>query len=237
MKSRMLLTALAVVLAASVAMAQPGGGQGQGGPAGGGPAGPGGGGMMMGAMPGLDLTPEQETKIAEIRTKYMKEMQDAAPEARREMFQKMRDEFNSVLTAEQKAKMAEMRPGTGMGPAGMPGRGAFERPGMFSRVTGSLAILERMVERLNLTPEQREKITKLHQDAMEKLYKQIHDEVLTKEQQKQVDDARAQAQERRGAAAAPAVEAKKEDAKNEEAKKPEAAPAEKPQRQRRARQQ
>ncbi len=97
---------LTLCLVTTSVLAQP-----QGGRRGGGMGGRGQGGGMMG---GMDLTDAQQEKMAAIREKYMSQFRDIEdPEKRREVFSKMREEMNSVLTEEQRKQMAERMQGMG----------------------------------------------------------------------------------------------------------------------------
>ena len=108
------IAATAIVLV-GLALAQPPAGQ---------PGGGGRGGRMFGPemYQQLDLTAEQQKKIDEINAQYQPKIQEAqTPEARREVFTKMREEINAVLTEAQRAKMAELR-GARRGPGDQPGQ-------------------------------------------------------------------------------------------------------------------
>jgi caffeoyl-CoA O-methyltransferase len=131
------LITLAVVIAAiGIVVAQeqgprPGGGGGRGG-------------MMMTPeiAQQLGLSAEQQKKIDDIRAQYGPKIQEATPETRREVFTKMREEVNAVLTEQQRTKWEELRaqmrgpgggrpegqPGAGPGPQGGPGMAPM--PGM-----------------------------------------------------------------------------------------------------------
>ena len=86
------------------------------------------GGMF--GMEELGLSEEQQKKMEDIRNKYMGQMQNADREQRREIFEKMRQETDAVLTPEQRQKMEELRQqrfqrfGGGARPEGAPERGA-----------------------------------------------------------------------------------------------------------------
>lgn len=64
---------------------------------------------LMGPMAGLNLTDEQKAQMEKIGAKYRDQIKNAGPEDRRELMKKMRDEMNSVLTDEQKAKVKKNR--------------------------------------------------------------------------------------------------------------------------------
>ncbi len=104
---------MCLALVAQSAIAQPQGrgsregrGPGQGGQGRGGMMGRGGG-MMggRGMFEGLDLTEEQQAKIAKIREEIMEKARNAdSSEARREIFGQMREKLQSILTPEQREK-------------------------------------------------------------------------------------------------------------------------------------
>ncbi len=195
MKKIVFLAIALVVLAlsASQVMAQPPagpGGFGQGGP--GGQAGFGRGMMMGGDMyDQLNLTEEQKKKMEDMRAEFTKKLESATPETRREIFTEMRDKMQSVLTDEQKKKMEELRTqrggNRGFGgfgaPEGMPGQGMGPRASVFP--------FQRFLDQLNLTDEQKTKVTTMQREAIEKLFNDIRTKVLTEEQRKELEKLRA----------------------------------------------
>lgn len=153
------------------------------------------GGMMGGGrgdmFAGLDLTEEQQAKIAKIREEMQEKMQAAGnsdPEKRREAFTEMREKMMAVLTEEQRAKAGSMFGGRG-GPDAQQGRGLQGAgQGQSPRTMGPLDLFDMMSPRLNLNKEQAEKIAKLRADAMQKLLNDIK-AVMTPEQLKRYNQA------------------------------------------------
>ncbi len=196
---------MCLALAAQSALAQP---QGRGSRQGRGP-GQGGerrGGSMMGGrgmFEGLDLTEEQQAKIAKIREEIMEKARNAdSPEARREIFGQMREKMQSVLTDEQREKMAQRFSGRSGREGDRPGR-PTQRSGTEAsraRPMGPIQLLDALVRRLGLNEEQKKKIAKIREDAIKKLYKDVK-AVLTKEQNTKLEEAQKRlraAQQRRG---------------------------------------
>lgn len=156
-------------------------------------AGAGRGGMMGrggGMFEGLDLTEEQQAKIAKIREEIMEKARNAdSQEARREIFGTMREKMQEVLTEEQRKKLAER-------PAGVPGRegdrpGGPQRPGTAAsraRPMGPIQLLDGLLRRLGLNAEQQKKIAMIREEAIKKLHKDIK-AVLTEEQNTKLDAA------------------------------------------------
>jgi Spy/CpxP family protein refolding chaperone len=221
-----LLTIALVVLAltANQVMAQPaaGGAPGQGAPGQGGPGGRGGMGMRGMGQDMYDqvgLTDAQKAKMEELRTKFTKDLESATPETRREIFTNMRTEMEKVLTPEQKTKMDELRAqrGPGFGGPGGAGAGGPNRGSMFP--------FQPLLDRIKLTDEQKAKITALQRKAIEELFNQIRKEVLTPEQQKELEKIRTE-QPAPGAAQPGAP--KPDAVKPAPADKPAATPADKP---------
>jgi len=136
----------------------------------GGGAGP----VMGGGMyQGLDLTQEQQAKMAQIREKLRAEMQAAeTPEARRELFTKMRDEMQKILTPEQQAKMRERteRPAAPVVPIAPVAPADAVRP----QPRDPLQVFDAVAPRLELTEEQQANIAKLREEAMKKLVADIN---------------------------------------------------------------
>jgi len=93
-----------------------------------------------GRMPDIGLTDAQKKEIEGIRKDAMAKIKDAKPEQRREIFKKMREAIDGVLTEEQREKMKKARKG---GPRG-------GRPD------------------IGLTEEQKEKMTAIRKAAAEK---------------------------------------------------------------------
>lgn len=185
-----MLTIALVVLAltANQVMAQPaaGGAPGQGAPGQGGPGGRGGMGMRGMGQDMYDqvgLTDAQKAKMEELRTKFTKDLESATPETRREIFTNMRTEMEKVLTPEQKKKMDDLRAqrGPGFGGPGGPGAGR-----------GSMFPFQPLLDRIKLTDEQKATVTKLQRDAIEKLFNEIREKVLTKEQRTELEKIRAE---------------------------------------------
>ncbi|MBN1123433.1 MAG: Spy/CpxP family protein refolding chaperone, partial [Sedimentisphaerales bacterium] len=170
----LLTTIILVCLVSQSVLAQPAGrGQGrqEGGPQGDRPRMMGGDAGMFG---GLNLTEKQQAKMNEIRTKYMDQIRNAeTPEARRELFTKMREEVNGILTEEQRAQM-QQRMGQGQRPA---------QPETPAPAMGDpMEMIRQMAERLNLTEEQQAKVAEMYRAAMQKLMTDIREQVLTEEQ-------------------------------------------------------
>ncbi len=202
------LVLLCVCIVCQDVMAQPPQGRrsGQRGGGGGQERGPGqrGGGMMGGGGGGMfanvDLTEEQQAKMAKIREEVGEKMRNASPEERREIFGEMREKMMAVLTEEQRAKAGSMFGGRG-GPGAQEGRGGPDaqggragqgaRQGQRPRTMGPLDLFDMMSARLNLSKEQEGKIARLRAAAMKKLMNDIK-AVMTPEQQKRY----AQAEER-----------------------------------------
>ena len=185
----------------------------------------------------VGLTDAQKKQMEELRAEFTKKLESATPETRREIFTQMRDKMQSVLTEDQKKKMEELRaqrgPGFGGPGGGTPGQGMAGRGFMFP--------FQPLLDRIKLTDEQKAAVTKLQREAIEKLFNDIREKVLTPEQRKELEQIRAQ-QPQPGAQAKPdaAKPAPDKVAPAKEAPKdaPAAAPADKPARgQRRARQQ
>ncbi len=212
-----------VICMSGLVMAQPGG---QGGPGGDQQRGQGmrggmGGGMFMGpeSMDQLNLTEEQKKKMEELRTKMMQNMNEATPEARRDMFTKMREDMNSILTEEQKAKMEQLRSerGNRMG-GGFAGFGG--QPGQPGAGRGSVFPFQPLLDRIKLTDEQKAKVTQMQREAIEKLFNDIREKVLTPEQRKELEQLRSQTP-----LAAPAAATQPKPEAPKEAEKPAATPA------------
>ncbi len=145
-----------------------------------------------GMYEGLDLTEEQQAKIAKIREEIMEKARNAdSSEARREIYGQMREKMQSVLTDEQREKMRQRysgrsgregdRPG---GPSQRPGQDATSR----TRSMGPIQILDGLLRRLGLNEEQKKKIAKIREDAIKKLFKDVK-AVLTKEQKTRLEQA------------------------------------------------
>ncbi len=199
---------MCLALVAQSALAQPqgrGSRQGRGSQARGGMMGRGGG-----MYEGLDLTEEQQAKIAKIREEIMEKARNAdSSEARRDIFGQMREKMQSVLTEEQRKKMAERFSGMSGREGDRPGRdgdrpgGPRQRPGTEAsraRPMGPIQLLDGLIRRLGLNEEQRKKIAKIREDAIKKLYKDVK-AVLTKEQNTKLEEAQKRlraAQQRRG---------------------------------------
>jgi Spy/CpxP family protein refolding chaperone len=196
-----------------------------------------GGGMFMGpeSMDQLNLTEEQKKKMEELRTEMMQKMNEATPETRREMFTQMRDKMNAILTDEQKAKMEQLRSERGNrmgGFGGQPGQ-----PGQPGAGRGSMFPFQGLLDRLKLTDEQKTKVTQMQREAIEKLFNDIREKVLTPEQRKELEQLRSQTPP--AGAPQPKPEAPKAEEKKPEAQKETAKPAatERPARQGRNRRQ
>ncbi len=183
---------MCLALVAQSALAQPQGrgpregrGPGQGGQGRGGMMGRGGG--MFGD---LDLTEEQQAKIAKIREDIMEKARNADPEARREIYGQRREKMQSVLTPEQREKMRQRFSGRSGREGGRPG-GPGQRPGQDAsrtRSMGPIQVLDGLLRRLGLNEEQRKKIAKIRADAIKKLFKDVK-AVLTKEQNTRLEEA------------------------------------------------
>jgi len=168
------------------------------------------GGMMggRGMFEGLDLTEEQQAKIAKIREEIMEKARNAdSSEARREIFGQMREKMQSVLTEEQREKMAQRFSGMGARGGDRPG-GPPQRPGAEAsraRPMGPIQLLDGLVRRLGLNEEQKKKIARIREDAIRKLYKDVK-AVLTPEQKTRLEEAQKRlraAQQRRATAGRP----------------------------------
>ena len=121
-------------------------------------------GMMMhggNMLEGLDLTKDQQARIARIRERAMKQMQNANPERRQAISVKMNEQIHAVLTDQQRDKMMRQMHG-GMG------------QGQRARAMGPLDIFDATAEQLQLTKAQQTKIAKLRADAMKKLLNDIN---------------------------------------------------------------
>ena len=190
---------MCLALVAQSAIAQPQGrgsregrGPGQGGQGRGGMMGRGGG-MMggRGMFEGLDLTEEQQAKIAKIREEIMEKVRNAdSSEARREIFGQMREKLQSILTPEQREKMAQRFSGRSGREGGTPGRPP-QRPGgegSSVRSMGPIQVLDALVRRLGLNEEQKKKIAEIRAEAIKKLFKDVK-AVLTKEQNSRLEEA------------------------------------------------
>ncbi len=180
---------MCLALVAQSALAQPqdrGSRQGRGGQSRGGMMG-GGGGMFE----GLDLTEEQQAKIAKIREQIMEKARNAdSSEARREIFGQMREKMQSVLTKEQREKMQQRVSGMAGRGGDRPG-GPGQRPGSQAaraRQMGPIQLLDGLLRRLGLNEEQQKKIARIRAEAIKKLHKDIK-AVLTKEQNTKLEAA------------------------------------------------
>ena len=114
MKSKWILVIMALVLVCLISQpifAQPAG-RGAGRGTGTAAAARGARGAGAGMMAGLELTKEQQEKMQKIREEYGSKIQSATPEERREIYTKMREAINAVLTPEQREQM-RTRMGTG----------------------------------------------------------------------------------------------------------------------------
>jgi len=144
----------------------------------GGPQGPGGPGMGFGMMQmfeKLNLTDEQKAKIEQLHQTAREEAAAAEePEAKRAIFQKLRQDVREVMTAEQQEKLDQMRE-EGMGRMrqgpGMrgPGMGPMAGP---QRAAGGLGRGFRMMQnldKLELTEEQKAKIAAIRKETREKI--------------------------------------------------------------------
>ncbi|MBN1817555.1 MAG: hypothetical protein JW828_09340 [Sedimentisphaerales bacterium] len=129
-----------------------------------------------GMFGGLNLDEKQQAKMNEIRTKYMDQIRTAeSAEARRDLFTKMREEVNGILTAEQRAQMQQRM---GQGRPEQPVQPAAPAPAMGD----PMAMIRQMAEQLNLTQEQQTKVAELYRAAMQKFMTDIREQVLTEEQ-------------------------------------------------------
>jgi len=117
--------------------------------------------MMATMLAGLDLTKDQQARIAKIRERAMKQMQNANPERRQAISAKMREQIHAVLTDQQRNKMMGQMHG-GMG------------QGRRAKTMGPLDAFDSIAEQLQLTKAQQTKITKLRADAMKKLLNDIN---------------------------------------------------------------
>ncbi len=113
-----------------------------------------------GMYEGLDLTEEQQAKIAKIR----EEARNADPEKRRELYGQMREKMQAILTPEQREKMAQRFSGRfgrdgdrSSREGGRPG-GSGQRPGQEAasrtRSMGPIQVLDGLLRRLGLNDEQ-----------------------------------------------------------------------------------
>ena len=131
-----------------------------------------------GRMPDVGLTDAQKKEIEGIRKDAMAKIKDAKPEQRREIFKKMREAIDGVLTEEQREKMKKAR-GRG-GPGGKrpdigltdDQKAKIEAIRKEARAAAKDAkgedrktIFEKMKKDIEalLTDEQREKMKKAHQ--------------------------------------------------------------------------
>ncbi len=160
---------------------------------------------MVGAgmYEGLDLTQEQQAKMAEIRASAMEKVRSAeGTEARQEALAQMREQMQNVLTEEQRARIRSRmsRPAEGERPA-------VERPAQAqtpARPMDPLQLFDAVAPRLELTADQQAKIAKLREDAINKLLADIRG-VLNEDQKARLTQAQqrlraAQAREPRQAA-------------------------------------
>lgn len=104
------------------------------------------GGRFGGGLEGLDLNEEQKSKLQEFMQENRSKMEglrDAAPEERREKFQKLQEsvkaKMKEVLTKEQFEKWEKNAPSAG------------------GALAGGRDRLQKILEELNLSPEQKEK--------------------------------------------------------------------------------
>lgn len=138
-----------------------------------GPQGPGGPGMGFGMMQmfeKLNLTDAQKDTIEQLHQTAREEAAAAEePEAKRAIFQKLRQDVRAVMTAEQQEQLDQMREegmgrmmqGPGMGPMGGPQRAA----GGLGRGFGMMQNLDK----LDLTEEQKAKIAAIRKETREKI--------------------------------------------------------------------
>ncbi|MDY7009805.1 MAG: hypothetical protein SVV80_03540 [Planctomycetota bacterium] len=113
-----------------------------------------GAGMIHRALGQLDLSDEQKEKIRKIHENYRDKMKNAKPEERRELMEKMREEMNSVLTDEQKAKAGDLR------------NRMFQRPEDWAG--------------LNLTDEQKARIKEIRENCRKQIDSVLTDEQKAK---------------------------------------------------------
>jgi len=144
----------------------------------GGPQGPGGPGMGFGMMQmfeKLNLTDEQKAKIEQLHQTAREEAAAAEePEAKRAIFQKLRQDVRAVMTAEQQEQLDQMREegmgrmmqGPGMrGPGMGPMAGQQRAAGGLGRGLGMMQNLDK----LDLTEEQKAKIAAIRKETREKI--------------------------------------------------------------------
>jgi Spy/CpxP family protein refolding chaperone len=182
-KSLKIAIAAAVVIAALVSAGVDAQAQGWRGGAGRGP----GGGAATGIVPGVQLTPEQEKQVAEIRSETMKQVQqirwDSAltPEEKAAEIERVRQEGHervmSVLTPEQRQQFETRWPGCrfyggrwGQGAGPLPGygagRGRGARPGGYGGgYYGGGYGMAGLVPGVQLTQEQQERIRQIRADG------------------------------------------------------------------------
>ena len=178
-----LLAIAGVALLACCAMTQAQDAPARKGPGSGAASRPGHGGPMA-LLEKLDLTEDQKTKVKAILESSKAEMEKATdPAAKRKVHEETMEKIKAILTTEQKAKIEEL---IKAGHEGGPGR---------------------MFAALNLTDEQKKQVETIMKAAHEKAQaatdqaakqeiwkaamKEIHDKVLTPEQQKKADEMRA----------------------------------------------
>ncbi|MBN1817558.1 MAG: hypothetical protein JW828_09355 [Sedimentisphaerales bacterium] len=137
---------------------RPGGREGRGGP--GGPINPGDWIRRMNEW--LELNPQQKIQAEQIAKRYFDSFfKTESPEERGKLFEKMREEFNGILTEQQRAKMRQlMEQRQGRDGRGGPGSGDPLWP---------IAALQRAVEPLDLTEEQKQQVEQILQKYTEQV--------------------------------------------------------------------
>jgi len=138
----------------------------------------------------LNLTEAQKTKLKAIREEQHKEMEslktsslskEASVEKRKEIQQKYRNEFNSVLTADQKAQLEKQK--TERKAKGKEAKKDFKGKGKGHK--GGFDKGGKMAQELNLTADQKAKMEGLHKSSRSQFESIRNDKSLTDAQKKE----------------------------------------------------
>jgi Spy/CpxP family protein refolding chaperone len=139
--------------------------------------------QRMDKFEGLNLTADQKAKLKSIREEQKKEMQalkdnkSVTQEQRQALHKKYREQMESVLTADQKQQLANMKEE----------RKASAKKGDFKKGSGRKGDFKRsgdFEKELGLTQEQKDKMAEIRTDYKSQFEALRNDNSLTKEQKK-----------------------------------------------------